>query len=151
MEQAVPIAEVYLHRAETQQELGMGTQALVDLSEAEAWVQKLGSDPFASRVRARFQLAAGEIQQQAQPTASVAALSSALEFFQKAGLKSVVARAYLARGRAHIAGGDLEQASSDFQEGIHAFEQQRASTKAEDLRVASFDRPWDLFTEMIRL
>jgi CHAT domain-containing protein len=149
--QSVPIAEAYLHRAENQQKLGMSAEAMADLSEAEVWAEKLGSDPFAARVRARIQLAAGEIQQQAQPAAAVASLSTSLEFFQKAGLKAFVARAYLARGRAQIAGGDLARASSDFQEGIHAFEQQRASTKAQDIRVASFDRPWDLFTEMIRL
>jgi CHAT domain-containing protein/tetratricopeptide (TPR) repeat protein len=146
-----PITEAYLLRAETHHILGLPDQALADLAQADSWLQKLGDDRFASRVRAQIQLAAGEIRQRAQPDVSVSDLTSALKYFENTGMKWASARAYLARGRAHIAGHRLKPAADDFGAGIQAFEDQRAAVRDESLRVAYFDQPWDLFTEMIRL
>jgi CHAT domain-containing protein len=145
------LAEAFLHRAETHQKLGMQPEATEDLAEADKWLEKLGSGTFASRYRARIQLAAGEVQQHSQPDSSVAAVTRALEYFNRTGLGWAVARAYLARGRAHVAAGRLEHAEADFADGIRAFEKQRSAVRDEAMRVAYFDQPWDLFAEMIRL
>ena len=74
----VAIAEAYLHRAEAYHRLKMQEQAVHDLAEANAWLDRAGPSTLEQRYRARVQLATGEVQHQAQPDASAAALTRAL-------------------------------------------------------------------------
>ena len=145
------VAEGYLKRAEVHQRLGMNELAEQDLAEAEKSLAKISDHSLASRVRAGIHLARAEVQQQSRPDSSVAAVSAALEYFQGARLSWPAARAYLVRGRAHVAGNQLDLAAADFSEGIRVFEEQRAKIRDESLRIAYFEQPWDLFTEMVRL
>jgi CHAT domain-containing protein len=62
-----------------------------------------------------------------------------------------MARVRLARARAHLAQGRDDLAESDLSAGIELFERQRAAVADEALRSASFEQPWDLYSEMIRL
>jgi CHAT domain-containing protein len=146
-----PLAEGYLKRADVRQQLGWSQLAVQDLVEAERWLEKLEPGSFAMGVKARIQLATGEVQRHDRPGLAVQALTAALEYFSKAGMNWASARAYLARGRAHFATGRADLAEADFSGGIRAFEEQRAKFGEESLRIAYYEQPWDLFSQMIEL
>ena len=78
-------------------------------------------------------------------------LSSALASFEQSHRAWPMARVRLARARARLAQGRDDLAEQDLTAGIELFERQRASLTDEALRTASFEQPWDLYTEMIRL
>jgi CHAT domain-containing protein/tetratricopeptide (TPR) repeat protein len=147
----IAVAEAYLKRAEVHHQLALDELGRQDLAEAERALQQLGDNRFAGAVRAGIQLTVGEIRSRSDPTAAVASVTTALDYYRGAGLNWASARAYLARGRAWSARGRGDLAEDDFAAGIRAFEEQRDKIGDESVRVAYFEQPWDLFSEMVRL
>jgi CHAT domain-containing protein/tetratricopeptide (TPR) repeat protein len=106
---------------------------------------------LAARDAALIQLAKGEVQLARRPAEAVAFLTDALAFFQQTKRNWLMARVLLGRARAQVHAGREDLAEMDLASGIDLFERQRSSIADEALRGASFEQPWDLYSEMIRL
>jgi CHAT domain-containing protein len=148
-----PLAAIdaHLYQSEIARQLGDLDLARRELQEAERRLEDIHDPQVVARNRAQMQMASGEAELTHHPSDAVAALSRALSYFQATHRNWPVARVLLARGRAYAAAGREELAERDFSEGIQLFEHQRATITDEALRGASFEQPWDLYSEMIAL
>ena len=141
----------HLYLSEILKQLRDSTAARSELNHAGRLLQTLGDRQLVARNEARLQLAEGEMALHDRAAAAVTLLTTALASFEKSDRHWPIARVLLARGRAYLGQDDLNRAEADFTAGINLFERRRASIANEALRSASFEQPWDLYTEMIRL
>lgn len=144
------ILNAQMYRSEMHRQVGEPDLAMADLRDARRTLLRIPDAQLVSRDEAQIQLAEGEVEWRTRPADAVAALSAALASFTRTKTNWPLVRVLLTRGRAHLATGREDLAEADFSAGIDIFEGQRASVTNEALRSASFERPWDLFTEMIR-
>jgi CHAT domain-containing protein len=146
------IVNVRLNRAEVYTQLGSAHLAEQDLADAERLLATIEDPSLVARSEARILLARGQTMTEQAPGHAVDALDKALVYFKQGGGASwPLARAHLARGRAHVASAKDDIAEEDFQAGITVFERMRAALTSETLRSSYFEQPWDLFAEMVRL
>lgn len=144
------IVNAHMYRGEMQRQVGNAGLAMAALADARQALDRIPDLQLVARDEAQIQLAQGEVEWRTRPVQAVASLSLALETFRRTKTNWPIVRVLLARGRAQLAAGREDLAEADFSAGIDVFEGQRASVTNEALRSASFERPWDLFTEMIR-
>jgi len=145
------ILDARLYQGEIYRQNGNVDMALAELSSARQALASIDDAATVARNDAQILLAQGEAQSRTKPTEAVAALSRALAFFQQSHRDWPVARVLLARSRAYRAQNRDDLAEADLAAGIEIFERRRAGIADEALRSASFEQPWDLYTEMIRL
>jgi CHAT domain-containing protein len=141
----------YLNRAEIFSRLGQTRNAAADLLEAQRFLSTIQDPLLVSRNEARIFLARGETIVREQSSQAIEALSKALAYFVRTGASWPLASVYLALGRAHLATHQVDLAEADFLSGIRVFERMRSTLTSENFRTSFFERPWDLFSEMIRL
>ena len=144
------ILDAHMYRSEMQRQVGNDGEAMAELAQARRTLLRVSDPQLAARNEAQIQLAEGEVEWRSRPADAVVALSKALASFTRSKTNWPLVRVLLARGRAHLSAGREDLAEADFSAGIDVFEGQRASVANEALRSASFERPWDLFSEMIR-
>jgi CHAT domain-containing protein/tetratricopeptide (TPR) repeat protein len=144
------VLNAQMYSSEMQRQIGDTDLAMTELDEARRTLAQISDAQLVARDEAQIQLAEGEVEWRAHPAAAVDSLSKALVSFARSRTNWPLVRLHLARGRAQLAEGREDLAEADFSAGIEIFERQRAAVTNEALRSASFERPWDLFTEMIR-
>ena len=144
------IFNAHMYQGEIQRQVGNPERALAELRDARQVLSRISDPQLVARDEAQIQLAQGEVEWRTRPDAAVESLSKALDLFQRSRTNWPLLRVLLARGRAHLTAGREDLAEADFTQGIDIFEAQRASVANDALRSASFERPWDLYTEMIR-
>jgi CHAT domain-containing protein len=143
------IFDAHLYQSEIQRQIGNADLAISELRDARSTLARVSDPQLVARNEAQIELEQGEVEWQRQPAAAVEALSKALTLFERMDTTWPLVQVWLALGRAHLAAGRGDLAEADFAAGIEVFERQRASVTSEALRSAAFERPWDLFSEMI--
>ena len=98
---------------------------------------------------AELDLIEGEIDQQAQPAASVAALTRGLTFLERRGNVFRTPSVLLSRGKAYQASGQPAQAEADWQRGVSLVLKQEASIGRPATRIARLDAVWPLFDALV--
>jgi len=124
---------------------------LASFNAARQTAASLTDQAARARNDAQILLAVGETESLTNPAAATEALTKALTYFQQARRDWPIARVLLARSRAYLAEGREDLAEADLAAGIDVFERRRATVADEAIRSVSFEQPWDLYTEMIRL
>ena len=145
------VVNVLVNRAEVYSQLDQSALAEADLATADKMLGSIEDKGLVTRNEARILLARGQTLVNRRAPEAVDALSRALSFFEHGGSNSLLARIYLARGRAHLSNGRDDLAEADFLAGVKNFERTRAALTSEALRSSYFEQPWDVFTELIRL
>lgn len=149
--QPLAIFDGHLYQAEIERQLSRSVNAVNELREAQRALANVSDSALVARNQAQIKLAEGELLATSAPGDAKVALTEALSFFRDSQRKWPMARLLLARARAHRAEGRDDLAEADLNEGIEFFEAQRAAVADEALRSASFEQPWDLYSEMIHL
>jgi CHAT domain-containing protein len=145
------ILDGHLYQGAIHHETGRTDLALASFNAARQTAAKLTDVVALKRNVAQIALAEGETEWSTNPSAAAAALSDALQYFQQAKQDFLITRVLLARSRAYLAQGRQDLAEADLASGIDVFERHRASVADAAIRSVSFEQPWDLYTEMIRL
>lgn len=141
----------YLQRSLVLSQLGEIESARRDLEEARRRVADVRDPALAERWRTEILATAGELSQHDSRTDAIGALTSAIEGLQKSGSFLRLSHLYLLRGRAHVMRHEVDEAASDFDRGIAAFEYQHSGISQERFRISHFDEAWELFADMVRL
>ena len=144
------IFDAHLYQSEIQRQIGNTDLATSELRDARSTLTRVSDPQLVARNEAQIELEQGEVEWQRQPAAAVESLTKALSLFEGMNTNWPLVQVRLALGRAHLAGGRDDLAEVDFGAGIEVFERQRASVMSEALRSVAFERPWDLYAEMIR-
>jgi CHAT domain-containing protein len=146
-------AEARLGLARAWFDLGRPDRAREALAEARVHRDRITDRSLAERLAVDFTLEeawrGGDDGSGA--TASIAALSSAIEFASGARLGRKVSELLLLRGRAHRAAGDVAAATADYTHGIEVFERQIRTLSPSMVRGAFGERSWQLFADLIDL
>lgn len=145
------IVDAHLYQGEIDKQVGDVATALVEFDAAKRTLATVSDAGIVARNEAQIALARGEVESTIRPGPAIERLTGALAYFRGAHRNWPIARVLLARGRAHVQEGRDDLAETDFAEGIDLFEDRRAAVADEALRSASFEQPWDLYSEMIRL
>jgi len=145
------ILDGHLYQGEIDRQIGRPDLALASFKAARQAAAALTDEGAIARNDAQILLAEGETESLTNPAAASEALTKALAYFQRARRDWPIARVLLARSRAYLAQGREDLAEADLAAGIDVFERRRATVADEALRSVSFEQPWDLYTEMIRL
>lgn len=125
--------------------------AVSDLRLAERWIGEIPNEKTRERLDAELGIAEAIAFRATNPTAAVAAVSRAIKYFERSGHRIFLTRAYLERGRAQRAAGDLAAAMRDVEQGIAVVEQQRAAVRDFEERATFFAATKALFLEGIDL
>jgi CHAT domain-containing protein len=88
---------------------------------------------------------------QSHPDRAVELITHALEFALSADRRLFVADLLRNRGRAYLAGGDMDAAAADFAAGVNELERQRGGIETAELRARFFDTADGLFADAIGL
>ncbi len=149
---AVPgaIVEARTRRAELSYRLNRPADAAADLAAARTTLGLVAEPLRARYYSGLLNAVSGRTQLVSNPAGAVQYLTQALDVFGETEPADVPGL-YLARGRAHRAGGQPLAAAADFTAGITALEALRARTTHRRDRVSLFDTGWELFAEMVAL
>jgi CHAT domain-containing protein/Flp pilus assembly protein TadD len=145
------IFDAHLYQSEIYKQTGDWTLARAELTEARRAFAAVTDEQLRARYDGRLELTEGEIESNTGGARAIDNLTSALETYERTERQWPIARVLLARGRAYDKSGPRSLAQRDFSAGIDLFEARRTAIADEALRSASFEQPWDLYSEMIRL
>jgi CHAT domain-containing protein len=143
-----PVVEALTQRATILNKRGDYSQALLDLGEALALIQKIPEGPVKGYERAGIDVLMAEINQAQGHTPRVDGLQNAIAFFSKAD-PALVPRLHLDLARAHLASHSVSEADEAFVKGIEQLESQQSRLGDEAFKISYFDESWSLFPEMI--
>jgi CHAT domain-containing protein len=139
-----------VRRAGIRHALGATDLAAADLSEARAWIPRVGDAQWAERLTAEADALEGEIQAERQPETAASVLGNALAYF-KGALPARVPALHLLLARAQMAEGKDAAAENELLAAIQVMERERTSLRDAALQVSFFDQALPLFEDMVRL
>jgi CHAT domain-containing protein len=145
------LAESLLWRSKVHLSLEDGVQALKDLLRAEKENLGTSDDAVRERLAADLDYVEGEVRRRFDPKTALQPLVRAVDFYQKKGLFLDLPGAYLARFRAEMAGGRIDEAHSNIEAALGLFERSLSSLKDPSLRLSTAEKAQGLYDEMLLL
>ena len=143
------IPEAYLHRARVKGLLGDRT-ALADLDRAAISLTAVADAGLKARDGAEIEAVRADLLHD-RTDESVAAASSALEYFRQAQFRYRSVMILRSRARAWLESGRVDLAERDLDAGVELFEEQRQLLSQPDARLTAYEDAWGTFRDMIRL
>jgi CHAT domain-containing protein len=143
------IAEALLRRARALASMRLTARALEDLPAAEARAAQVTDPPLRERLQAEIRVLDGELTLAFDPPAAVQALTRALDFLRGSSYRLDLSLDLLLRARAHLASGDLQAASADYEAGLREIESIRGGFSDQRLRIAVLDQSTRLVDEIL--
>jgi CHAT domain-containing protein len=144
------IAEALALRAALRADAGQSDLAKADLAGARQQLAKSTDAALRERVEVAVLTTESDLQRSTNPRAAVAAATRALAIVEGRGDRSRLASLNLRLAKANIALGRADAAQHALEQGIKAFEAERAATSNE-ARALITDASWDLFTTSVHL
>ncbi|HET8772965.1 MAG TPA: CHAT domain-containing protein, partial [Thermoanaerobaculia bacterium] len=141
--------EMTLLRARLHERLGARDAAVQDLAEARAEIGKLDDPALSSLMEANAVTVEGALA--GDPAEAIRLFTAAIESHQRRGRRMLLPEAFLLRGQAHAAHGDLRSAERDFDDGIATLEAGRETLPAGPGRLGFFHASDEIFEEAISL
>ena len=141
------VLESQLERARISAANGHVAEARAMLAVAETLLGTATNVQGNRRTRAALLSVQSELS--VDPIERVQLLDRAIAEYRGAGADILLARLFLAKGRAQLARHDEQSARTSFAEGISIFETVRQSLKDTDFRLSYFEDAWSLFDEMM--
>lgn len=144
----VALSHALLRRGEVSHRLGDRKHAAEDLAAARRVLEQIEDDVLRRRNEADLLIA--EVLAGQAPAGAVESLDQAFAVYARDD-HFFLRRLYLARARAQLIMGNVQEAEADLRRGVEESELQRARLNEEDLRISFLDQSGDLYHELIRL
>jgi CHAT domain-containing protein len=144
------IAEVLAQRGATLQALGRSGDAMAAVGEARMHLQSIRTEDVRRFFEAPILAVESDLARASNPRRAAALAQRAIDILQARGERARLAQVQLRLAKANIVSGDLLAAEHALNEGIAAFDDQRARL-ADENALSAFDESWQLFETAARL
>ena len=144
------IAEVLAQRGATLQTLGLTREAIAAVAEARSHLQSVRAEDVRRFFEAPVLAVESDLARAANPQRAAALAQQAIDILQARGERARLAQVQLRLAKANIVWGNFSEAERALNEGIRAFDDQRAKL-ADENALSAFDESWQLFETAARL
>ncbi len=132
--------------------LGEHFAALQDIEQTKAYLLQFTDKTFYLRAENELAIAEGEYSLEINPKKSILLLTQVINIYLKTkGQQERLCYLYLLRARAYLILNDYQNAESDLKASIQEFEIARNNIKHESFRTEFFEKPQEVYDEMIQL
>lgn len=126
--------------------------ALQDIKQIRAYLVQFSDETFRLRAENELAIAEGEYILKKEPEKSIQLFTQIINTYLKAkGQQERIAYLYLLRARAYLVLNDYKNAENDLKASIQEFEIARSNIKYEGFRTNFFEKPQEIYDEMIQL
>lgn len=143
------LAEALLWRSKVHLALKDEVKALDDLLRSQKENLKIADDGLRTRLAADLDYVEGEVRRRFNPRRALQPLSQAVSFYQKKELFLDLSGAYLARFRAELAAGLVDEAHDTIEAALVLVERGQSSLTDPSLRLSSAEKAQGLYDEML--
>ena len=144
------IAEVLAQRGATLQSLGLTLDAMAAVGEARTHLQSIRAEDVRRFFEAPVLAIESDLTRAGNPRRAAALAQQAIDILQARGERARLAQVQLRLAKANIVWGKFAEAERALNEGIRAFDDQRAKL-ADENALSAFDESWQLFETAARL
>lgn len=148
---AMYVADCDAWRALAFLDLGRAEDAAESIASARTYAPLIQTPGFRERTLANIAFITGRIEARSNPVRAIVAYTDAVGFWDRRNWRMHLASAFLARGEAQHAIGDVAAAESDYRAAIAEMEDQRQNLTEPELRISYFERADRAFTRLIEL
>lgn len=132
--------------------LGREESALQDIKQAKNYLTLFPDEAFRLRAENELAIAEGEYISKKDPEKSIQLFTQIINIYLAAkGEQEKIAYLYLLRARAYLVLNDYKNAENDLKASIQEFEIARSNIKYEGFRTNFFEKPQEIYDEMIQL
>lgn len=132
--------------------IGNEDSALQDIKQARASLIESNDETFRLRAEDELAIAEGECIFKKEPEKSIKLFTQLINsYLQAKGEQEQIAYLYLLRARAYLNLSDYQNAENDLKASIQKFEIARSNIKYEAFRTNFFEKPQEIYDEMIQL
>lgn len=126
--------------------------ALQDVKQAKTYTSQFEDQVFRSRAEDELAIAEGEYLLKTNPEQAIKLFTQAITtYLQAKAEQEQIAHLYLLRARAYLNLNDYQNSENDLKASIREFEIARSNIKYESFRTNFFEKPQEVYDEMIEL
>lgn len=131
---------------------GKDTAALKDIEQTKIYLSQFTDKTFRLSAENELSIAEGEYRLKADPEKSILLFTQIINTYLKSkGQQQRISYLYLLRARAYLILNNFQNAENDLKASIQEFEIARNNIKQEDFRTNFFEKPQEVYDEMIKL